>query len=157
MAINDVECFDQFLVNLGDATNVAHDFGSGNANVIKMAIVDSTTAPLKTTPDPCWGAGGTTNFSTWEVTAVGDYTAGGNVLSSPIVTLTGNRAEFDFGDPTAWATGTDTDARWGIIYDDNALNKACIAWVDLGSAFDMSTGTLTITLGAPVFFIDQAP
>ena len=157
MAQGDVECFDQFLVNLADATNVGHDFGSGNGNVIKCAVVDTTTTPTKIIADPCWGAGGSTNFAANEVTEVGDYTAGGNPCASPLVTLTATRAEFDFGDPTAWATGTDTDARWGIIYDDTVTNKNCIAWVDLGSVFDMSTGTLTITFGAPVFYIDQAP
>lgn len=157
MAQGDVECFDQFLVNLADATNVGHDFGSGNTNVIKCALVDSTTSPLKTTPDPHFGGTGTTNFQTWEVTVVGDYALGGNSCLTPLVTLTGDRAEFDFGDPTAWATGTDTDARWGIIYDSTIVSKKAIAWVDLGSPFDMSTGTLTITFGAPVFYIDQAP
>lgn len=157
MAQGDVEAFDQFLVNLADATNVGHDFGVGNTNVIKCAVVDSTIPMVKTLADPTWGAAGTTNVAANEVTVVGDYAAGGNVCLTPLVTLTGARAEFDFGDPVAWASGTDTDAKWGIIYDDTVTNKNCIAWVDIGTAFDMSTGTLTITYGAPVFFIDQAP
>jgi hypothetical protein len=154
MAQGDVVAFDQFLVNLCDA-DIGHDFGA-TPNTIKCAIVDSTTTPTATTADPCWGAGGTTNFSTWEVTAAGDYTAGGNECASASVTLSGGAAHIDFGNPAAWATGTDTDARWGIIYDDTTTNKNCIAFVDLGSAFDMSSGTLTITWGTPALILNQA-
>lgn len=154
MAQGDVVFFDQFLVNIFDA-DVGHDFGA-TPNVIKCAIVDSTTTPTATTADPCWGAGGTTNFSTWEVTVAGDYAAGGNTCATPSVTLSGGQAEIDFGDPAAWTSGTDTDAKWGIIYDDTVTNKNCIGFVDLGTAFDMSTGTLTITFGTPVATLNQA-
>ena len=155
MAQGDVVAFDQFLVNLGKGPDIGHDFGA-TPNVLKMAIIDSTTTPLATTADPCWGAGGTTNFSTWEVTVAGDYAAGGNTLATPSVTLTADRAEFDWGDPAAWTSGTDTDAKWGIIYDETTANNNCIAFVDLGTAFNMSTGTLTVTMGTPAMYIDQA-
>lgn len=154
MAQGDVVVFDQFLVNCLDG-DIGHDFGA-TPNVIKCAIIDSGVTPTATTADPCWGAGGSTNFSTNEVTAAGDYTAGGNTCATPSVTLSGGLAEIDFGNPTAWATGTDTDARWGIVYDDTTTNKNCIAFVDLGSSFDMSTGTLTITWGTPFATLNQA-
>ena len=155
MAQGDVVFFDQFLYDSLDA-DVGHDFGSGNTTVIKCAIVDSTTTPTAATADPAWGAGGTTNFSTWEVTVVGDYAAGGNACASPTITLNGGLLEIDFGNPAPWTSGTDTDAKWGIIYNDSTTNKKCIGYVDLGTAFDMSTGTLTITFGSPVATLNQA-
>jgi hypothetical protein len=155
MAQGDVVCFDQFLVNLGKGPDVGHDFGS-TPNNLKCAIIDSTTPLTALIANPHWSANGT-DLSANEVTVAGDYALGGNLLSAASCTLTGNRAEFDFGDPAPWTTGTDTDARWGVVYDDIATNKPCICFVDLGSSFDMSTGTLTITFGTPAFYIDQAP
>jgi hypothetical protein len=155
MAQGEVVFFDQFLVNALDA-NIGHNFGPGNTTIIKCAVVDSTTTPTTATPIPTWGAAGTTNFSTWEVTEAGDYTAGGNQCTTPLVTLNGGLAEVDWNNPTAWVTGTDADAKWGIFYDESTTDNHCIGYVDLGPAFDMSSGTLTITLGTPVATLNQA-
>lgn len=160
MAQGDVTVFDQFLIDLckADDTNVNHHFGT-TPDTIKCAVVDSTagfTSGVGTTPVPTWGASGTTDLSAFEVTAAGDYTAGGNVCATPTVTLNGGLAEIDFGNPAAWTTGTDTDARWGVIYNDSNGWKTCIAFVDLGSSFDMSSGTLTITWGTPAITLNQA-
>lgn len=157
MAQGDVVFFDQFLVNMALGPDIGHDFGA-TPNTIKCAIIDSITTPTTATPDPTWGAGGTTNFLLREVTIAGDYVTGGNECTSASVVLNGGTgaADFDWGDPTPWATGTDTDAKWGIIYDDTTANKNCIGFVDLGPAFDMSSGTLTITWGTPVATLNQA-
>lgn len=151
----DVIAFDQFLKDLFDPA-VGHDLSAGNTTVLKCAVIDSTTTPSQTTSDPRWGAGGGTNFSTWEVTAAGDYTAGGNTLASPLVTLSGGILEIDWGNPADWTTGTDTDAKWGIVYNDFAT-KQCICYIDLGTAFDMSTGTLRIEFGTPAMQLNQTP
>lgn len=155
MAQGDVVFFDQFLEDLAIGTDVGHDFGA-TPHTIMCAIVDSTTTPTTTTADPRWGAGGTTNFSTWEVTVAGDYSAGGNECTTAGITNNAGTIEFDWGNPTAWATGTDADAKWGIVYNDTIAGKQCIGYVDLGTAFDMSTGTLTITWGTPVATLNQA-
>lgn len=155
MAQGDVVAFDQFLLDLCDA-DVGHDFGAGNTTVLKCAIVDSTTTPVTTTADPHWGGTGTTDFSANEVTVVGDYTAGGNTLANPTVSINAGVIHIDWDDPAAWTSGTDTDAKWGIVYNDSTTNKKCICWVDLGTAFDMSTGTLTITFGSPALTLNQA-
>lgn len=153
MAQGDVVVFDQFLV---DALEGVHNL---ETDAIFCALVDSTTTPAATTADPRWGAGGTTNFSTWEVTeTAGSYTTGGNACASPSVTLSGGAAQIDFGDPATWTqhASNPPDARWGIIYNNTAAGKNCIAYVDLGSVFDMTTGDLTITWGAPFATLDQA-
>jgi hypothetical protein len=154
MAQGDVVAFDQFLRDIFDA-DVGHDFGS-TPHTLKCAIIHSTLSPSQTTADPCWGTGGTTNFATYEVTAAGDYTTGGNPLATPNVSISGGVIYIDWGDPTAWATGTDSDAKWGIVYNDSLTPKKCICYVDLGTAFDMSTGTLTITFGTPAMTLNQA-
>lgn len=155
MAQGDVIVFDQFMRDVFDA-DIGHDFGA-TPHTVKCAIVDSTLAPTEAATDPRWGAGGSTDFSVNEVTIAGDYVAGGNECATASITLSGGDAFLDFGDPAAWTTGTDTDARWGIIYNDTLAGKQAIAYVDLGSSFDMSTGTLTIQWGTPAIRIRQAP
>ena len=152
MAQGDVVFFDQFLV---DCMEKVHNLES---DTIKLALVDSTTTPATTTAVPTWGSGGTTNFSSNEVTAGGNYTAGGAACSNPSVTLSGGVAQIDMDDPATWsqAAGNPTNARWGILYNDTATNNECIGYVDLGSAFDMTTGDLTVAWGAPLATFDQA-
>jgi len=153
MAQGDVVVFDQFIADLLDP-DVGHDFGA-TPHTVKCAVVDSTIAMVTTLADPCWGSGGTTDVSANEVTIAGDYAAGGNTCASPNISIVGGVIYLDWGDPTAWATGTDTDAKWGIVYNDSLTPKKCIAYVDLGTAFDMSTGTLTITFGTPAVTLNQ--
>ena len=157
MAQGDVVFFDSFLLDLCKSNDAAtkHHFGT-TPDTVMCAIVDSTITPTSATVIPTWGAAGTVDLSANEVTVAGDYTAGGNECATPTAALSGGLVEIDFGNPTAWATGTDTDAKWGIIYNDTNTNKTCIGFVDLGTAFDMSTGTLTITWGTPVATLNQA-
>lgn len=152
MAQGDVVVFDQFLVDVCEAL---HDLEN---DVIKCALITSATTPAATTADPRWGAGGSTNLSTDEVTAGGNYTAGGNTCANPAVTLNAGAAEIDFDDPAVWSQNASnpTNARWGIVYNDTDAGKRAIGYVDLGSTFDMTTGDLTITWGAPFATLNQA-
>ena len=152
MAQGDVVFFDQFLV---DSMEKVHNLES---DTIKLALVDDTTTPATTTAVPCWGSGGTTNFSSNEVTAGGNYSAGGAACANPTVALSGGAATFDTDDPATWSqhASNPTDARWGILYNDTATNKNAIGYVDLGSAFNMTTGDLTVAWGAPLATFDQA-
>jgi len=153
MAQGDVFVFDQFLV---DVCEGVHDLENDD---IRCAITDGTTTPTQTTPDPRWGAAGTTDFSAEESSPqTGNYTAGGNVCSNPTVTLVGGLAEIDFDDPATWAQNASnpTNARWGIVYNFTAGGKNCIGAVDLGSTFNMTTGDLQISWGAPFASLNQA-
>ena len=152
MAQGDVVFFDQFLV---DSMEKVHNLES---DTIKLALVDDTPTPATTTAVPCWGSGGTTNFSSNEVTAGGNYSAGGAACANPTVALSGGAATFDTDDPATWSqhASNPTDARWGILYNDTATNKNAIGYVDLGSAFNMTTGDLTVAWGAPLATFDQA-
>jgi hypothetical protein len=152
MAQGEVFLFDQFLV---DALEKVHDMENDS---VYCALITSAATPATTTADPRWGTGGTTNFSTNQVTPGGNYATGGNVCSAPSVTLVGGAAQMDFGDPAVWAqhASNPTNARWGIIYNNAAAGKNCIGYVDLGSDFNMTTGDLTIVWGNPFASFDQA-
>jgi hypothetical protein len=152
MAIGDVVFFDQWLA---DVAKKLHDH---SADTFKVGLITSATTPLVTTADPRWGAGGSTNFSTTQVTPGGNYTTGGATVGTPTVTLTGGAAVIDGGD-VAWAqnAGNPTNARWGILYNDTDAGKRAVAFVDLGSAFDMTTGPLNINWNAAgIATINQA-
>lgn len=157
MAQGDVVVFDSFLqyVLKGNAEN-PFDFGA-TPDTIKCAIVNNATVPSATTANPCWGAGGTTNFATNEQTG-GNFTAGGNTCASLTVTDNAGTIELDMGDPATWTQNASnpTTCYWGIVYSDTATNKNCIAYVDLGGVFDATTGDLTITWGAPFATLNQA-
>ena len=163
MALGTVTVFDSFLVSALQASHL-WDFESGNATIIKLAIIDNTVTPLITDAEPRFQAtGATVNHSATEVAIAGDYVAGGESLGNPTVTAgsggNAGAAVINFSVPSAaWATGTDPIARWGILYNATAgANNRCMAFVDLGSDFDMSTGTLTVTMPTDAIVLNQAP
>ena len=152
MAQGDVVFFDQFLV---DVLEKLHDLEN---DVFKVGLTDGTTTPATTTADPRWGAGGTTNFAAEEVTPGGNYAAGGATPAAPAVVLTGGLAEFDAGD-VSWLqhASNPTDATWAIIYNDTDAGKRAVGYVDIGGAFNMTTGDLSITwAGTGIGRLNQA-
>lgn len=143
MAQGDVVFFDQFLQDVGKKL---HDL---SADTIKLGLITSAVTPVATTADPRWGAGGSTNLSTNEVTAGGNYAAGGPSLATVTWTLTGGLAMLDAADLTVTQHASNpTNARWGILYNSTDAGKRAIGYVDLGSAFDMTTGDLVFTWNA---------
>lgn len=152
MAQGDVVFFEQFLVN---ALEGVHNLESNNIYI--GLIGDITAPPAIDTADPCWGSGGSTDFSAEQISIAGAYT-GPVQLTNPSVAWNNDRAEIDWDDPATWSqnASSPTDATWGIIYDDTATNKNCIGYVDLGGAFNMQSGDLTITFGAPAAYLDHA-
>jgi hypothetical protein len=155
MAQGTVVVFDDFIEYLMKGSpECPFDFGA-TPDVVKCAIVNNTSPPVVTTPDPCWGAGGTTNLSTNEESG-GSMTAGGLVCSNVAVSVVGNVPQLDMDDPATWAQNASnpTACYWAVLYSDTATNKNCIGFIDLGGVFDATTGDLTITLGAPFLTID---
>ena len=141
MAINDVVIFNSFRAGIGDGT---HDL---DANTIRAALIDSVQTPSVSSADPRWGAGGTVNFNTDEVTQGGGTYALEGLDISATWGGTAGTATFDATNITTWTihASNPDDARWIIIYDDTTAGKQCIGYVDLGSAFDMTTGDLNVT------------
>ena len=114
MASGDIVFYDAFLVNVQEKVfNLETD-------TIKLGLVTSTYTPSATDAEPCWGAGGTTNTSTNQVTPGGNYTTGGASVANPTVTLSGGAA----------------------------TNKNCLGYVDLGTTIDLSAGAFSVTWNA---------
>lgn len=91
----------------------------------------------------------TTNYSNVTVNtdeAVGtNYIAGGNTLSSAVISLDGSTAIVDFAD-TTWASAT-VSADGCIIYNASRSNAA-IAVIDFGGPKTSTNGDFTIQLPA---------
>ncbi len=148
MATGSCTFFDRFILDLGDKV---HLLSSDNIN---MGIVTNTTVPTAATADPRWGAGGTTNFSSNEVTPGGNYSTGGPeltaVITDPWTAVTGG-AKLDLDNVSIAANASNpTGAYWGIVYNNTATGKQCIGFIELGTAVDL-TGGLTVTWAAGGF------
>jgi hypothetical protein len=157
MAQGTVEVYDSYIeYSFKGSPDCPFDIGA-TPDVFKCAIVDNTTVPATDDPDPCYGAGGSTDMSTGKQEG-GSFTVGGLVLATPAVSVVGGVPQLDFGDPAQWAkNAANPTACWfGIIYDDTTANKNCVGYVDLGGVFDATTGPLDIAWGAPFMTADQA-
>lgn len=152
MAAGDVVFTDQFMVDVQEGL---HDLENDN---IKVGLVTSSTTPTATTADPRWGAGGTTDWSTNEVSAGGNYASGGPSAANPAVTLSGGAGVFDADDISITQHASNpTNARWGIIYNDTDTGKRVLGYVDLGADIDLSAGDFSITWNASgIMSMDQA-
>ena len=87
----------------------------------------------------------TTVYSTSDEVVGTGYTAGGNTLTSPTVSLSGTTAFVDFAD-TSWTTATIT-SRGALIYNSSKSNKA-VAVLDFGSDKTSTAGTFTVQFPA---------
>jgi hypothetical protein len=151
MAQGDTVAFDQWMVDLAEAL---HDHETGT---FYIALVNSTSPPAVGDSDPHWNGTGTKNLQTNEASPKGgSYTANGHALVNPTVTLVGGDAEIDFDDKSTYTqnAGNPTDAYMAVIYNNQANKHACF-FIDLGGTFDMTTGDLTITFGAPLAYLDH--
>ena len=101
-------------------------------------------ALIKASPTGTYGSA-TTNYS--DVTGNSDeatgtnYTAGGQALDSPVITLTSGTAYVDFADEVF--SNLTISADGAIIYNSSQSNKA-IAVFDFGSTVTATSGDFTI-------------
>jgi hypothetical protein len=112
---------------------------------IKVAILDNTTAPTAATATPALA-----DFT--EVGTAGSYTAGGTSLGNwgTVWSEAAGTGTMDSATNPTWAqnASNDTDAYWGLIYNDTQAGDPAVAYVELGGPVDMSAGSLTITWNA---------
>lgn len=143
MAQGDMTFFNEFLEDEGLKV---HDLES---DAFKLALVDGVVTPTAATADPRWGAGGSTDFSAREVTPGGNYIAGGTDVAATFSEAAGT-ATFDGVTNPSWAQNASnpTDATWGILYNDTSAGKEAVGFLDLGGAYDMTSGDLTVTWSA---------
>lgn len=156
MAAGNTYWFVSYLERVFDFADV--DFGA-TPHALKIAFIKSVAnggiTPSITTAYPTWGAAGSTNMSSYQVTPGGNYPTGGLSLATPVSTVNGAILEIDFSNPASIAqdAANPTNARWGIIYDDGAANKDCIAYYDLGADRDLTTGEFQVAMGTPALQI----
>lgn len=148
MAAGDVTVIDEFLEDLGLEV---HQLETDD---FKLGLVTSTTTPTASTADPRWGAGGSTNWSTNQVTPGGNYATGGPSIGGTY-SQTAGTATFDATDVSITQNASNpTNARWGIGYNDTSAGKEVVFYIDLGTDIDLSAGDFSITWnGSGIFTI----
>lgn len=138
MATGDVTFFNEAKAYMLDG-----DWAS--TNDIKVAILDNTTTPTAATATPALG-----DFT--EVGTAGSYTAGGTSIGTwaNLIAQSSGVVTFDSATNPSWSqnASNDTDAWWGLIYNDTLAGDPALAFVELGGPVDMSAGDLTITWNA---------
>ena len=121
------------------------DGGFEAADDLKLAICDNTVAPAQTTATPALG-----DFT--QVGSGGTYVAGGTSLGTlgACVAQSGAVMTFDSAVNPTWAAnaGNDTDAYWGICYNDTDAGDGALFYIDLGGPVNMATSALTVTWNA---------
>lgn len=138
MAAGDTHVSAKFVANM-TLTALASLWAS---DTIKMAIITNAQTPNITDSDPRWGAGGTQNYSTAEVTPGGNYSAGGITLTSPTSTLSGAVTSLNATSPISLAANASnpTGAFWGIFYDSTDAGKHVFGFIDLGGSLSLVPG-----------------
>ena len=128
MAISQAMCtsFKQELMQ------ALHDFDNPGGNTFKIALYTSS-ATL--------GASTTAYTTSNEVPSTGNYTAGGNTLTSVTPTSSGTTAFTDFAD-TTWSSATIT-ANGALIYNSTNSNRA-VAVLAFGGDKTSTNGDFTI-------------
>lgn len=135
MATGDIVWFEE-------ARTLDYFAGWATTDDIKVAILDNTTAPTAATATPALG-----DFT--QVGTAGTYTSGGTSLGNwgTVWSEAGGTGTMDSATNPTWAqdASNDTDAYWGLIYNDTRAGDPAIAFIELGGPVDMSAGSLTIT------------
>lgn len=106
-----------------------------DTDVIKIALYTSS-ATL---------SAATTVYTTSNEVVGTAYVAGGNTLTSPVISLDGTTGICDFADST-WAAATIT-ARGAMIYNSSKANRA-IAILDFGADKISTAGDFTVVMPA---------
>ena len=115
-----------------------HDFDSGSGQSFNLALYTSA-ANLS--------AATTVYTATGEVSASGQYAAGGGVLQSQQVSLDGSVGIVDFADLSF--TGVTLTARGALIYNNTTTaTKRSVCVLDFGADKTATSGTFTIVFPA---------
>lgn len=138
MAAGDTHVSAKFVSNMS-ITSLASLWAT---NTIKMAIITNAQTPGITDSDPRWGAGGTQNYSTAEVTPGGNYSAGGISLAGTTSTLSSAVTSLNCTSPISLAANASnpTGAFWGIFYDSTDAGKHVFGFIDLGGSLSLVNG-----------------
>lgn len=138
MATGDVKTFDEAMPD-------DYKAGWSTSDTIKLAILDNTTAPTVSDATPALG-----DYT--EIGTAGTYPAGGYSLGTWgdfVSEADGVVTHDSTTNPVCTSNGSnDTDAYWGLIYNDTQAGDPAMKFVDLGGPVDLTAVTLTITWSA---------
>ena len=111
-------------------------------DVVKVAFMTNVVTPLVADSDPRWGAGGTQNYATNEVTPGGNYAAGGITLAGTTSTLAAAVTALNATSPITIAANAanPTNAMWAIFYDSTDAGKRVFGFMELGSVTSLVSG-----------------
>lgn len=155
MATGDLTIFNEFVEDIGEEI---HNFES--TDTLKLAIITTGVTPAADTATPQWGAGSSQDYDGNEVSTAGGYPAGGITLQTLTYTRSTITATLDADNISLSQNGSGfTNGAWGILYNDSATNKNCIAFVELSAGGTLSeqagpininwnaSGILTVAVG----------
>jgi hypothetical protein len=117
-----------------------------SADVVKIGIINGANIPTVNTPNPAWGANGSTNFSLDEVVHNGAAYVGPITMNSVTFTQVANIPTFAANSVVIaqdLASGF-TNGNFGVMYSDTHANKLCFAFLDLGGPVGNQNGPINI-------------
>lgn len=142
MALGDITFFQEALDD-------AFFGGWATTDDIKVAIITNAVVPATGDTTPELG-----DYT--EVTAGGNYTAGGTSIGTwgNLSSESGGTLTFDSATNPSWDQdgSNPTNAYYAVLYNDTQAGDPSFAFVDLAGPFDMSGGTLTINWNASGIF-----
>ena len=143
MARGDVHWFTAYALNADGNATVTTNL---TTDAIKLAFIGNGTTLSANLARPTWGAGGSTNLSSFEVGTGSVYIAGGPTLSSVTWAISNNTVALGAAHVTvAQDVAGFSTAYWAVGYDNTQNSKDALFFVDLGGPVGISAGALTIT------------
>jgi len=129
-----------------------HDLNA--TDTVKVALIDNTTVPTASTATPVLA-----DFT--EVTGT-NYTAGGETITSAVVSLvSGSQYKFD-GDNISWTqnAGGPTDIFYAVIYNSTDVSDTAIGFIDCTvdsgtTPISLAAGNIAINWNASGIFLQQ--
>lgn len=150
MARGDIKWFAAAL----NAAFTGGNFDLNGSDTVRLGIVTNVPVPTVNTPDPRWGAGGTTDLSANQVATATGYT-GPITLGSVTFGLSSNVPTMDANDVTIpQDAGGFANGAYGIFYDATATGNRALGFLDLGGPVGNQNGPIAITFNAAGIFAD---
>lgn len=121
-----------------------------SADTLKLGIITAANAPTLNSANPCWGNGGTVDFSIDQVVSNGTGYTGPVTLASVTFTQVANIPTLAANSvviPQDLASGF-TNAGYGILYSNTAAQKQAFAYIDLGSPVGNMNGPVQINFNS---------
>lgn len=157
MAQGTFALFHEFSESIGDG-RIDLDTDTFKAGLVTLQVGGTPTIAA-TDAVPTWGAGGSTNLASSEVTPGGGYTAGGIALTGVTWGQTSGTATFDDTVNLLWTSsgsGDPATIKTLVLYSDTATNKDCVGFMDMTTdgttAISLLSGNISVTWNASGIF-----